>query len=246
MGHGEAATDGVYIVIPTYNERDNIAPLIEEIARLKGAGEARIVVVDDDSPDGTARAAMAAGARFENVMVMLRRGPRGYGYACAEGMGYAIREGARLVITMDADFSHAPATLPPMIEAAGEADLVIGSRYASHRSATIENWSARRRWLSRLANGYVNWIARTGVRDATSGFRCWRAETLERVLGRCGGGAAGYGFLTETLYGAKLEGARIREVENVYRGRTRGESKMSLGIVLEGLWIPLRVRLSRP
>ncbi|MSV27245.1 MAG: polyprenol monophosphomannose synthase [Bryobacterales bacterium] len=246
MGHiEEAATDSIYIVIPTFNERENIVPLIEEIMRLHGARGPRIVVMDDNSPDGTAAAVLSMRPAFPDVHAIVRRGPRGYGHACAEGMAYAIGQGAALVITMDADFSHAPETLGEMIDAAREADLVIGSRYVSARESTVRNWSAGRLWLSRLANLYVNWLTPAGVHDATSGFRCWRAGALSRVLGGSEGHAAGYAFLTETLYRARLAGARIKEIGSVYRGRTKGESKMSLAIVAEALWIPLRVRFSR-
>ncbi len=244
-GPSEGGTDDTYIVIPTYNERENIVPLIEEIVRLYGVAGPRIVVVDDNSPDGTAAAVVETGARFPNVHAIVRSGTRGYGHACADGMAYAIDRGAAFVITMDADFSHAPESLGPMLEAAREADLVIGSRYTARHGSDVQNWPLSRQWLSRLANRYVNWLTPAGVHDATSGFRCWRADVLRRVLSRRESHAAGYAFLPETLYRAGLEGARITEVGSVYRGRAKGESKMSLAIVIESLWIPLRLRFSR-
>jgi dolichol-phosphate mannosyltransferase len=232
-----------HIIIPTYNEVENIVPLIEDIVRRYEWPEANIWVMDDNSPDGTGETVRSLAKSYPNVRAVIRCADRGYGRASAEGMRAAIDAGARFVLTMDADFSHSPETIGSLLGAAGTADLVIGSRYVFQERATVEDWSWPRLFLSRMANQYVRLMTRVVVRDATSGFRCWRAEMLGRVLGQTH--AAGYAFLPETLYHAGMLGARITEVANSYHGRIRGESKMNWRIVLESLWIPLRLRFSR-
>jgi dolichol-phosphate mannosyltransferase len=235
------ALERVHIVIPTYNERANIVPLVEDIVRLYDWPDTHIWVADDNSPDGTAAVVAELGRKYRNIRCIVRTGQRGYGVAVADGMRAAMKAGARLVLTMDADYAHDPAAILPIVKAAAGADLVIGSRYLPGEENTIADWSLLRRWLSRCANTYVRVLTRVTARDATSGFRCWRVELLRDVLVQKPR-ATGYAFLPETLYYAGLIGARIHEVTNLYHGRVHGESKLTAAVVLESMWTPLRLR----
>jgi len=236
--------DNTHIVIPTYNERDNIGRLIEEIARLYGRDGVNVWVMDDNSPDGTGEVVVALGERFPNVQAIVRTAHRGYGNAVADGMRKALATGAEFVLTMDADFSHSPAVIGKMLDAARDADLVIGSRYMQAGRAAVEDWSQLRLRMSQLANWYFRAMLDISARDNTSGFRCWRSDLLEKVLAQ-NLHASGYAFLTESLFYAARAGARIVEVANLYQGRTHGESKLSTGVLLESVWTALRLGLSR-
>lgn len=234
-----------HIVIPTYNERHNIVLLIEQIAQLYQFPSLNVWVADDSSPDGTAEAVAELSSRYPNVHVIVRREDRGYGRASLDGIRAALAHGAEYVVTMDADFSHEPATIGKMLAAIESFDVVIGSRYVSSDESSVENWSALRLAGSRCMNTYVRLLTGVNARDATSGFRCYRADVLRKVLS-AGRHATGFAFLPETLFLVGMAGARITEVSNLYQGRTRGESKLNWKILLEYLWIPLRLRLSRP
>jgi glycosyltransferase involved in cell wall biosynthesis len=225
-----------FIVIPTYNEALNIPDLLGSI--LSAYPQVEVCVVDDASPDGTADVAEALA--HPRVHVLRRTSDRGYGPSCSAGMEFALSRGADVVVTMDADFSHPPECLAKIFEAAQANDLVIGSRYTG-TSAGVENWAFRRLVVSRLAGFYIRGMLGIPVADATSGFRCWRAGLLRKVLDRTIG-AKGYAYLYETLFHAVQARARIQEVDIVYQGRTRGESKMHTGIVAEALWLPLKLR----
>jgi dolichol-phosphate mannosyltransferase len=233
--------DNTHIVIPTYNERGNIVPLVEEIVGLYQRPDAHIWVVDDNSPDGTAEAVRRLGARYPNVRVIVRLHDRGYGNACVEGMRAALAAGAQWVLTMDADFAHSPGAIAAILKAAADADLVIGSRYLTDGRPAVKDWPWWRLWMSRSGNWYFRRMLRVTARDNTSGFRCWRAGLLSRVLAE-DLRASGYAFITESLFYAGWFGARVAEVSNLYLGRTRGESKLSARILLESLWTAFRLR----
>ncbi len=224
------------VVIPTYNERDNLPILVEELMRQAGV---RVLVVDDKSPDGTGQIAdqLAAG-HPDRVSVIHRTDKRGFGRSYVEGLSRAVREPVDVVCQMDADLSHDPRHLPALVAAAARADVVIGSRYIP--GGAIVNWPKRRRVLSRLANTYIRSVTQLRARDCTSGYRCWRREALARMpLDRFI--SDGYSFLIEMLYAAAGSGARIEEVPITFVERRLGESKLSPSVLLESALTPWRL-----
>jgi dolichol-phosphate mannosyltransferase len=234
-----------WVVIPTYNEAENVEPLVRAILpRLaSAAGTHRVLIVDDSSPDGTGEIADRLALELDSVEVLHRTEKDGLGRAYAAGFARALAGGAELVIQMDADFSHDPAHLPALIAAAADADLVIGSRYVSGGGVT--DWGLTRRLLSRGGSAYARTVLGVPVRDLTGGFKCFRRELLERVS-LSGFQTAGFGFQVEVTYRAARAGARVSEVPIRFRDRRVGTSKMSSRIVLEALWRVLELRLSRP
>ena len=224
------------VIVPTYNECRNLAALTEGLLKHS---DVRLMVVDDHSPDGTGEVADAlARANPDRVEVIHRHGRRGLGLSYRDGFRKAIRESVDLVCHMDADLSHDPDRLPALIEAATDADLVIGSRYVPQ--GTIVNWPWQRRLLSRFANLYVRTLTRLDVHDCTSGYRCWRRQLLaalpiERIV------SDGYSFLIETLYLAARGGARVAEVPITFVERRQGESKLSAAVLAESLMTPWRL-----
>jgi dolichol-phosphate mannosyltransferase len=233
-------TPNVLIIVPTYNERENIRVLGEKLLAFPGF---RLVVVDDASPDGTADIADELARQFPNRVVVLRRtGERGYGMSLVDGFRVAIADGAPIICQMDADLSHDPQYLPSMIQASEKADLVIGSRYLN--GVSVVNWPLRRLILSVMANQYVRFIIGTRVQDTTSGFRCWRRDTLAALpLERLR--SSGYAFLVETLFEAQRCGGCIGEVPIVFIERRDGASKMSWQVVVESVFLPWRLRWRR-
>ena len=228
----------VTVVIPTYNERENIVSLLEEVLRFDGF---RAIVVDDDSPDGTGDAAEGVAARFPGrVCVLHRKGRRGLGLSYVEGLAAALEEGTDIVCQMDADFSHDPKYLPSLVEAASRYDLVLGSRYV--KGISVVNWPLRRLVLSTLANRYIRAVTGLAVNDCTGGFRCWRTEALARIpLKHIV--SDGYAFLVEMLYEAARRGCRIGEVPIVFVERREGASKLSTAVLWESLLMPWRLRV---
>jgi dolichol-phosphate mannosyltransferase len=224
------------VIVPTYNERENLPVLVEELMRQP---DIRVLIVDDQSPDGTGEVADAlARAHPGRVDVMHRTGVRGLGRSYIDGIARGVRDPVDVICQMDADLSHDPRHLPALIAAAGQADVVIGSRYAP--GGTIRNWPKRRRLLSRLANIYIRQITRLDARDCTSGYRCWRRETLaamplDRFI------SDGYSFLVEMLFVAAGRGARIAEVPITFVERRLGESKLSRAVLLESALTPWRL-----
>jgi dolichol-phosphate mannosyltransferase len=221
------------VVVPTYNERANVTQLGAELLRH---ADVSVIIVDDDSPDGTGqeanRLAASSGGR---VSVVHRKGPRGFRRSYIEGMKIALAGGATHIVQMDADFSHDPADVPRLLTAGREADLVVGSRYVA--GGRVLNWPLRRMLLSGFANRYVRTITRMPVHDCTSGFRCWRRELLERLpFGRLV--SDGYAFQVELTWEAFLAGARIVEVPIVFVERATGASKMSGRIIAESALLP--------
>jgi dolichol-phosphate mannosyltransferase len=230
------------VVVPTYNERDNLRPLL---AALMAIEDLRVLVVDDDSPDGTADDADALAATSQGrVSVMRRSGPRGLGRSYIDGLAAALRTDATHICQMDADFSHDPAALPHLLAASADADLVIGSRYIP--GGELRNWPARRIMLSAFANWYVRAITRLPVHDCTSGFRCWTRSLLARLpLDRIL--SDGYAFQVEMVWEAHASGGRIREVPITFVERREGQSKMSGRVIAESVVLPWRlIARSRP
>jgi dolichol-phosphate mannosyltransferase len=228
----------VLVVIPTYNERDNLAELARAVLAQQGT---RVLVVDDQSPDGTGAIADALKAespgRFD---VIHRTGRRGLGRSYVDGLQHALATDADLICQMDGDWSHDPQYLPAMVEACRDHDVVIGSRYL--RGVSVVNWPLRRVVLSAFANRYIRFVTGLTPRDCTSGYRCWRREALATVpLDRVV--SEGYAFLVELLFEAQGRGARIGEVPIVFVERRLGVSKLSGSVLLESCLIPWRLRL---
>ncbi len=228
------------IVIPTRNEAANVPLLLPPLLALGLAR--RVYVMDDASSDGTVEAVETLAARHAELVLVRRTGPPGYGHACAEGLRRALAEGAELCLQMDADLSHDPRYVPALVEAAANADLVLGSRYL--HGISVVNWSLRRLLLSTWANGYVRALAGLRVRDCTTGFRLWRRALLERI-GLESVHSGGYSFLVETLFRATRLHARIREVPIIFVERRFGESNLSKRVVVESAWLPWRLLASR-
>jgi dolichol-phosphate mannosyltransferase len=224
------------VIIPTYNERENIPPLVDALLRHDGVG---VLVVDDASPDGTGEVADDLARRHPGrVDVLHRTANRGLGRSYIDGIKRALGGSADLICQMDADFSHDPERLHDLLAAAEHADVVIGSRYV--RGGAIVNWPTRRLWLSRFANFYVRAITRIPARDCTSGYRCWRRDALAS-LPLDGFVSDGYAFLVEMLFTAARQGRRIAEVPITYIERREGESKMSRAVILESAVTPWRL-----
>ena len=225
-----------WLVLPTYNEADNLELLIQAASEQLPA-EARILIVDDSSPDGTGRLADRLAAEHAAVEVLHRPAKEGLGPAYIAGFRRALAAGAGLVLEMDADFSHDPADLPRLLAASAEADLVIGSRYV--RGGGIGDWGPVRRGISRAGSVYARLVLGLGIRDLTGGFKCFRREVLEAIdLGAVD--AKGYAFQVEMTYRAAQLGFRVREIPITFRDREQGSSKMNGAIVAEAIWrLPL-------
>jgi dolichol-phosphate mannosyltransferase len=221
-------------VLPTYNEAENIERIVRaalpELARA--TPDHRILVVDDNSPDGTGKIADRLAEETGRVEVLHRLSKDGLGRAYLAGFERALAGGADLVLEMDSDFSHDPKDLPRLIAAASEADLVLGSRYVP--GGGVENWSLRRRLLSRGGSWYARRILGIPVRDLTGGFKCFRRAVLEK-LDLQGIDTYGYGFQIELTYRAIRAGFTVREVPIVFRDRELGTSKMSPMIAAEAV-----------
>jgi dolichol-phosphate mannosyltransferase len=230
------------VVIPTYNERENLPVLVEG---LMLHANVRVLVVDDKSPDGTGEIADAlAAAHPGRVEALHRTGARGFGRSYTDGLIRALREPADVICQMDADLSHDPRQLPDLVAASEHADLVIGSRYVP--GGRIVNWPRRRRVLSRMANIYLRAITRLRARDCTSGYRCWRREALA-TLPLDSFVSDGYSFLIEMLYAAAGQGCRIAEAPITFVERREGVSKLSTAVLIESMLTPWRlIARSRP
>ncbi len=231
-----------WVVVPTYDEADNLAPLVAAaLPALALAGVApHVLVVDDDSPDGTGRLAERLAAADPRVHVLHHGPKRGLGPAVVAGMERALAGGADLVLTMDADGSHDPRDLPRLAAAAADADLVLGSRRVP--GGATADWGAGRRALSRAGSAYARTVLGVGVRDLTGGFKCFRRRVLEQVhLGDVR--SNGYVFQVELTFRTVRAGFAVAEVPIVFRDRTRGASKMTAGVTLEALWRVPAVRL---
>jgi dolichol-phosphate mannosyltransferase len=223
------------VVLPTYNEADSI---VEVLTRTrKAVPEAAVLVVDDGSPDGTADLAASTGEDLGDVHVMRREARCGLGDAYRAGFGWGLERGAELLVEMDSDLSHDPDALPCLLEAAPDADLVIGSRYVP--GGSIPSWGLHRRLLSRGGNLYSAALLGVPVKDMTSGFRIYRADLLRRMDLEAVR-ADGYGFQIEMTYRAAQAGATITEVPIRFTDRQAGQSKMSSAIIVEALLLVTR------
>ncbi len=238
------APRAVWVILPTYNEAQNVSRMIRAVLAVLSADELdpTVLVVDDASPDGTGRLADAEAARDPRVRVLRRAERGGIGPAYRAGFELALAGGAELIVEMDCDFSHPPDALPGLIAAANDADLVIGSRYVP--GGAIERWGSVRRMVSRVGCAYARTVLGVPVRDLTSGFKCFRREVLTALpIGEVS--SRGYGFQVEMTYRALRAGFRVREVPITFTERQDGESKMGLGIVAEAIVLVPRLRLGR-
>jgi dolichol-phosphate mannosyltransferase len=231
---------GIWIVLPTYNEADNLRPIGAAI--LESLPGATLLVVDDASPDGTGRIADEMAAVDARVRVRHRAAKEGLGRAYLDGFGVALAGGAEIVVQMDADWSHDPAALPSLIGPVVEdvADLVIGSRYTL--GGGVVDWGFGRRAISRGGSLFAKTVLRLGPNDLTGGFKAWRASTLAAIPAE-GIHAGGYVFQIEMTFRASRSGARVREVPITFRDRRVGQSKMSRRIVIEALVVVVTLRV---
>lgn len=227
------------IIVPTYNERENVPTLVQQI--LSVVPDSDILLVDDNSPDATADYAEELFAAEPRFSVLRRKGARGLGRSYADGYRYALDNGYTRLVQMDSDFSHDPNSLPDLIKLSASNDVVIGSRYCE--GGRVGNWPLRRRFLSRFANRYVSLITGLRVRDTTSGFRCYRRRALEAII-RNSIRAEGYAFLVETTYKAHKAGLSIAEVPITFVDRREGKSKISRKVILESVMTPWRLRFA--
>ena len=226
------------IIIPTYNEIENLPLMIPALEALNLGLE--ILVVDDGSPDGTGAWVREQQTTRPHLHLIQREGKLGLGSAYVRGFKYALEHGYDHVFEMDADFSHDPAYIPDFLAAIREADLVIGSRYIN--GVNVVNWPMSRLLLSYFANMYARWITGIPVRDATGGFKCFRADAL-RQLDLDGISSGGYSFQIEVNYKLWKKGCRIREIPIIFKDRTMGTSKMSGGTIREALFLLVKLRL---
>jgi dolichol-phosphate mannosyltransferase len=220
------------VVLPTYNEAENVGPMTEALLAL-GIPGLGILIVDDESPDGTGRIADRLAAQHPHRMhVMHRSGPRGLGRAYIAGFRWALERGADLVVQMDCDFSHSPSYVPQLLEHIEAYDVVVGSRYVEG-GKTDESWGMGRWLLSWWANSvYTRLILGCKVRDVTAGFKCWRRETLRGIdLGRIR--SQGYVFQVEMAYVTERLGYRVLEIPIYFEDRQIGQSKMTLPVQIE-------------
>jgi dolichol-phosphate mannosyltransferase len=233
-------TRRILVVLPTFNERENLVPLVDAVR--EHLPQASILIVDDNSPDGTGQIADSLAMGCDDVFVLHRAGKLGLGTAYVEAFKWALDRDFAVVLEMDVDFSHGPHYLPQLVTALEDADLVIGSRYI--QGGGTENWSPLRQFISQGGN----WVARNGLsiqtRDATGGYRAFRRSTLERLQFK-DLSLRGYGFQIEVVYQVEQLGLKIREVPITFVERAAGHSKMSKGIVLEAVLHIVRRRLRR-
>jgi dolichol-phosphate mannosyltransferase len=222
------------ICLPTYNERDNLEPLLRALAGViaEHGLDADVLVVDDDSPDGTGKLADELARALPFVSVLHRRRKEGLGPAYLEAFRTALSGDAELVLTMDCDFSHDPNDVPRLVQAADHADVVIGSRYVS--GGGVRNWGPLRRVVSRGGCLYARLVLGVGVHDLTGGFKCYHRRVLEELRPERIS-SKGYAFQIETTYRALRSGFRVMEIPIVFVDREAGRSKMSRGIVLEAI-----------
>ncbi len=237
--HDPALGAGVWVVLPTYQEAENVGPISTAI--LEALPAASLLVVDDGSPDGTGDLADGLAAADPRIRVLHRAAKQGLGRAYLDGFRHALDGGARYVVQMDADFSHDPAALPGLIApvTGGSADLVIGSRYTA--GGGVVDWGLGRRFISRGGSLFARTVLGLGPNDLTGGFKAWRAETLSGVPFD-GIHAGGYVFQIEMTFRADRREARIVEVPIVFRDRRVGQSKMSRRIVVEALVVVVQLR----
>jgi dolichol-phosphate mannosyltransferase len=217
------------VCLPTYNERENLEPML----RALGAHGVRVLVIDDNSPDGTGELAERLAAELDYVAVLHRSAKSGLGPAYLAGFRAALKDGAERILEMDCDFSHDPNDVPRLLAATDDADLALGSRYV--RDGAVRNWGLLRRAISAAGSLYARVLLSSGIRDLTGGFKCYRRAVLE-TIDLDAVRSRGYAFQIETTYRALRAGFRVVEVPITFADREVGGSKMSRAIVLEAIW----------
>ena len=232
--------DRACVVLPTYNERENLPEIVPAI--LAAAAELDVLIVDDGSPDGTGELADGLAKENPRVSVLHRKKKEGLGRAYLAGFAEVLQRGYGRILEMDADFSHAPAKLPELLAASKTADVVLGSRYVEG-GGTV-NWGLGRRALSKGGSLYARTILGLSVRDLTGGFKCFRREVLEKLDLKTVG-SSGYAFQIELTYRAVRRGFKVVEIPITFVDRRVGKSKMSRLIVAEALWMVWKLRLDR-
>jgi dolichol-phosphate mannosyltransferase len=228
------------VVIPTYNECDNIPKLIAEIFDL-GMDDLHIVVVDDNSPDGTGKIVEEIKKDRGNLHVIHRKNKMGLGTAYLAGFRHALDQGAQFVFEMDADFSHDPKMIPIFLEEIRENDLVIGSRYV--KGGSIEKWNYARKIISHMGNLYARAVLNLKIKDLTTGYKCYRKIVLEKIIHK-DVNSVGYVFQVETKYRTYQGGFRIKEIPITFTERKKGKSKFDLKIIRDAFWKVLKLRVA--
>ena len=228
----------IYIVIPTYNEAKNIEKVLEKIFNLK-IDNLSVLVIDDNSPDGTGKIVEKLKIKNSAIDIMHRPGKAGLGRAYVAGFKEALNRGADYIIQMDADLSHDPKSIPSLIAAAADNDLVIGSRYIA--GGGTSNWNFARRMVSKLGNRYARFVLGLKIHDITGGFRCYCRAVLEKIdLDRVD--SVGFNFQIEVGYKAIKAGFKVKEVPIIFTERLEGKSKFSLKIFVESFWKVLKLK----
>ena len=231
----------VCVIIPTYNEKENITDLVEQILALNNI-DARVIIVDDNSPDGTGQIADALAEQNSRVSVIHRSGKLGLGTAYIAGFKQGLAEGAERLITMDADFSHDPSYIPALVALADHFHITIGSRYIPQGG--VLNWGWRRRFLSWGANVFARTVLGLKAHDCTAGFRCYHREVLlnidlDRIFSN------GYSFLAEMIFKCQRKGYTVGEIPIIFANRTRGQSKISQREIYKAMYTVMRLSVSR-
>lgn len=226
------------VILPTYNESENLPRFIPEVFTYVPES-ADILVIDDNSPDGTGKMADEMAKSNPRISVLHRAGKMGLGSAYLTGFQYALKQNYEAIVQMDSDFSHSPKAIPSLIKALDDSDFVIGSRYLA--GGGIQGWPLHRLWLSKFANFYSHTILNIGIYDLTGGFRCFRRKVIESIdlksiL------SEGYAFQIEFNYKVFSKRFRIKEVPITFADRTRGKSKLSFGVIWEAIFIVWKLR----
>ena len=229
----------VAVMIPTYNEKDNILRVIKGVLNSRRKINLHIVVVDDNSPDGTGEIAKKLAKSNSRVRVLIRRGKRGRGLAGIDGFKYCLKTGADYIVEMDADLSHDPKYVPLLVEAAKDADIVLGSRYIKG-GKDLRPW--KRKLLSILAHVYIRFLTGMKISDCTTGYRCWRRRALEAVVDELT--AEGPFIVTDSLYKAYRKGFSVKEIPIEFEDRKIGLTKLNFGIVFDNIIKILKIRMS--
>lgn len=231
----------IYCVIPAYNERANIQEIIKKLIFLS-IDNFHIIVVDDNSPDGTGEIVEEMKKEYPDIVIIHRNEKRGLGTAYVEGFQKALSLGADIIFEMDADLSHDPKYIPQMLEIIKEYDLVLGSRYI--QGGGTQNWNFFRRLISRFGNIYAKKILGIPIHDLTSGFKCYKRKVLENIdLNSLS--SVGYNFQIETTYRAYKKGFRIKEIPIIFTERKEGKSKFDIFIIFESFWKVLLLRFKK-
>jgi len=226
------------VIIPTYNEKDNISKVIPLV--LKQDLDIEVLVVDDNSPDGTGKIVEELKTSNPRIKLIRREKKSGLGTAYLSGFKYALENGYNYIFEMDSDFSHDPSYIPDFLKAIEDSDLVLGSRYI--KGVNVVNWPITRLLLSFYANVYARWVTGLPLKDSTGGFKCFKREVLEKI-GLDNIHSNGYAFQIEMSFRAWKKGFKIKEIPIIFVDRRAGESKMSKKIVREAIWMVWKLRI---